>query len=246
MSRLSPNKAVCLILNASLLGALFVAFLAVKISADSSRTVSMPTQQQPSMLQHGPGFSPMLGVQALTHEMAYESHAPQQEHHYHSHNHNHNHPGRSTQEQIEHDRLYHGKPGAEVRLLGRQTFSLVAGQSKTVTLELESDNTTDQLHVVIRPSTGLSVLSERREWHLDLNTRQNLSLPVQVLAVEDGTHHLHVFVTQSDRQGQVSTRALAGAFTLGVDQQAMHFSRSEQLHKPGQAYRSMPALETIY
>lgn len=244
MSSLSPQKTAGLALGTSLICAFLLAFLAVKITEGFAGSKVPPTIEQ-SMLLHwpSPGLSPKLTANTAI-EMGHNAHGFHAGHHHHGHHHAH--AGQSLQQQIEHDRRHHGKPGAEVQLHGRQSFTLVAGQAKTVTLNLESDNTTDNLHVVVRPSAGLSLLSATQEWHWDLKTRQQLAIPLDVMAYEDGEHHMHVFITQYNEAGQISTRALAGAFRVGTEEQIMHFSKSEQLHKPGQAYRSMPAVETIY
>lgn len=153
----------------------------------------------------------------------------------------------ALQQQIEHDRRHHGKPGAEVFLEGRQTFTLEAGQAKTVTLKLRSDNTSDKLWVDIQPSPGLTLISATQQWQLDLSEKQQLVLPVEVMAHEDGEHYLHLYVTQRNAEGQLSTRALASAFKLGEQaQDLVHYYKSEHSHKAGPTYRSMPAQETIY
>lgn len=142
---------------------------------------------------------------------------------------------------------YHspGKPGADVELLspGVRTFSL--HQVHELELKIHSHHPQGSLHIALKPSGDLQLLSGTQEWRFELKGPSTLTLPIQVHTQVEGQHYVHIFIEHQDPNGTLTTRALATELRTGDKLQTKAYAKS---FRAGTAspYRTLPASEEIY
>lgn len=127
------------------------------------------------------------------------------------------------------------KPGAPVRLLNPNGYTLTAGVPLSVDLGLALGN--GVTNVTLVPSKHLSLLSSDS---FEFVNQRSVNIPLQVLTEVTELAHINLFVEHKTSEGQRTTRALAVVF----DSRTRDELRRAKV-KPAPDIMIMPAQETI-
>ncbi len=137
-----------------------------------------------------------------------------------------------------------GKPSIDVELLSPGLRSLPLAVAQTVELQLQTHLRDGFLRVHLEASGDLLFVGSTTDWEFELDGTETLRLPVELIATSDGQHYLHLFIEHRDSAGQVSARALATEFRVGVPLLKQAFAKT--LHARAQPeVISLPGQETI-
>ena len=137
-----------------------------------------------------------------------------------------------------------GKPGAEVHQADDSRYYFDLFEERDITLQLQSAYQAGELTVDIETDEGIVLVSEQSHWTLSLTEPQKVALPVRIYGATEGRHHIHIFVTHTDSNGHIASRALANQVDVGVASLDVYAYKSNKAAMPSEV--SMPAQETIY
>lgn len=145
-----------------------------------------------------------------------------------------------AQTHVHYKKMAYQKPGAAVVLASVPSYSLDAGETKTVTIELSAMQRSGTANVAIRLDPGLLLTSADESWVFDLSQTQQLALPIEVLAEKEGRYFIHLFTQIEDPNGQRYSRAQAVVVTVG------DLGSSRQQKTDHSEYVVMHAQEAIF
>lgn len=145
------------------------------------------------------------------------------------------------------DRLLHGKPGSEWRLLSEPIQALTQGETRQVTLQLNTSGNKGTLDLSLKHDDGMALLDASSNQIFDLNGEAHIDIPVTIYAAEPGEHLLHVLVQFTDKQGLTIHRAIAMAVQVDVTNESIAQERSTRLKSAANRdLITLKAQETIY
>ena len=123
----------------------------------------------------------------------------------------------ATHEHGQHQVIIQGKPAAALGLISEGVQTLPLLQDQTIDVVLQNQLKDGSIYIEVASSDGLEVLSSKREWYFDAAENPQIHLPVELIATQNGVHHLNVFIQYQTDQGENSARALAVEFKVGQD-----------------------------
>ena len=126
---------------------------------------------------------------------------------------------------------------------GIRTLSL--GTTRNLELEIQSHLSRGSLHIRLEPSQDLQLVSDTREWNIDVTGERTLALPISIQALVEGQHYVHVFIEHIDEHGIGTARALATEFRVGDGFLTNAYAKSFSMESRSE-YRTLPASEVIY
>ncbi len=137
-----------------------------------------------------------------------------------------------------------GKPGAKVVNQNNTRYFLDLHEQKPIELNLYTEHSSGQLEVQVEVDPGLMLASSQNSWTFPLEGTQSLTLPITVYGAEEGRHHVNIFITHTDRYGQISSRALAQQVDVGIASTQVQSYHSQA--KAVEPYVRLPAHEVIH
>lgn len=126
-----------------------------------------------------------------------------------------------------------GKPGAAITLLSESTQSLKLLQNTKLDLVLQSHLSDGTIDVSVKADDTLELLSLPRQWSFEATEDKPISLPIAVMARSNGVHHMHIFIHHRSAEGEVTHRAFAVEFSVGVSEMQLfskHNSTTINVH----------------
>jgi len=117
-------------------------------------------------------------------------------------------------------------------------------EQKPIELNLYTEHSSGQLEVQVEVDPGLMLASSQNSWTFPLEGTQSLTLPITVYGAEEGRHHVNIFITHTDRYGQISSRALAQQVDVGIASTQVQSYHSQA--KAVEPYVRLPAHEVIH
>lgn len=137
-----------------------------------------------------------------------------------------------------------GKPAAGVTLVSRGLQSLPLLETSQVSLTLQT-GAPGRVRITLETSPQLQLLGGASEQVLDLEGSDTLQLPLNLMAVSEGRHYVHMFIEHTDANGTTTARALATEFRVGLPLVEKSFDKHLSLADPNRQV-SLPGRETIY
>lgn len=123
------------------------------------------------------------------------------------------------------EELPHGKPAAAIALVTDGVQSLELMQSKKLDLVLQSRLGDGSVDIRLEAGGALQLLSASHKWTLDAATSPRIVLPIEVIAEDNGEHHLHIFIDHRNNDGKHTARALAIEFKVGAPEEMKLYSK---------------------
>lgn len=147
--------------------------------------------------------------------------------------------------QHEHEGRGRGKPAAQVWLEGATAYRLEPGQARQLNLRLSAAADHGVLHVALETDPGLTILSNKKAWQLQLGPASEWTLPLELVAAQAGDYFVHIFTEHEGHNGTRLARVLAFLVQVGDEQTQPRFYKSSSQPEPGPGRIVMPAAETI-
>lgn len=146
----------------------------------------------------------------------------------------------------EHASVSPGKPAAAITLVSESMQPLKRLQSTKLEVVLESHLHDGTIDIAIKVDDPLEFLSLSRQWSFTATDGKRIILPIDIMAKSNGVHYMHIFVHHRSAEGEVTPRAFAVEFSVGVNDMQLFSKNDSTTTNPFPKVVQLPAEEQVF